>query len=55
MANKKDNVDSKCPKKCIGCDCRKIVTHSVVPYNFCTKLNASFCGREPDDFFNCGK
>lgn len=54
MANKKDNVNSKCPKKCRNCDCRKVITHSVVPYNFCTKLNASFSGGEPNKFFNCG-
>ena len=55
MANNKDNIDNKCPNKCINCDCRKVLTHYIVPYNFCTKLNASFSGGEPSKFFNCGK
>lgn len=55
MANRKDNATNKCPNKCKNCECRKIVTSFIVPHNFCTKLNASFCGEEPDNFFNCGK
>ena len=48
-------VNKKCPKKCVDCECRKVITHYVVPYNFCTKLNVSFCGGESKEFFNCGK
>lgn len=55
MANKKNKVDVKLPTKCKSCDCRKVVAVSAVPYNFCSKLNASFCGYEPIKFFNCGK
>ena len=55
MANKKNKVDNKCPKKCKDCEYRKIITHYVVPYNFCTKLNVSFSGGEPKEFFECGK
>ena len=51
----KKNVNNKCPKKCINCEYRKVITHSVVPYNFCTKLNVSFCGGEPKEFLNCGR
>ena len=51
----KKNVNNKCPKKCIDCEYRKVITHYVAPYNFCTKLNASFCGGEPKEFFNCGR
>lgn len=50
MTNKNNNVDDKCPKKCKDCEYRKIIMHSVVPYNFCTKLNALFCGGEPGSF-----
>lgn len=53
MAYSKNNADSKCPKKCKNCTSRKIITHSVMPYNFCTKLNKSFCGSEPEKFFKC--
>lgn len=44
----------KCPDKCEHCEYRKII-HSVLDYNFCTKIHKSFCGYEPEGFFNCGK
>ena len=52
---KKEHADRNCPKKCLNCDFRKIITHGVLPYNFCVKLNVSFCGEEPDGFLNCTK
>ncbi len=55
MANNKDSVDNKCPKKCVGCEYRQIITCGVVPYNFCSKLGVSFSGGEPNKFFSCGK
>lgn len=54
MANRK-NIDNKCPKKCKECVHRKVITSYIVQYNFCTKLNVSFCGGEPNSFFNCGR
>ena len=55
MDNKKDYADKICPKKCKNCDFRKVMTHSVIPYNFCTKLNVSFSKGDPDSFLNCSK
>ena len=55
MPYNKNDADNKCPEKCKNCTERKIITHGVVPYNFCTKLNKSFCGGEPKKFFECGK
>lgn len=43
------------PKKCKECCHHKILTHSILPYNFCTKLNISFNGSEADEFLNCEK
>ncbi len=39
--DKKAYADRKCPKKCLNCEHRKIITHGVLPYNFCKKLNVS--------------
>lgn len=54
MVKKKDRADNRCKKKCKNCEHRVVYTHSVVPYNFCKKLNVSFCGDEPESFLNCG-
>ena len=40
---------------CLNCEHRKIITHGVLPYNFCKKLNVSFTKNGPDDFLNCTK
>ena len=53
--DKKAYADRKCPKKCLNCEHRKIITHGVLPYNFCKKLNVSFTKNEPDDFFELYK
>lgn len=45
----------RCKDKCKKCEHRIVYTHSVVPYNFCTKLHASFSGSESEKFLNCGK
>lgn len=55
IAINKSKNKPNCPKKCINCEYRKVIKHYIVPYNFCTKLNVSFCGGEPNSFFNCGR
>lgn len=55
IKNKKKYADKHSPKKCLNCEYREIIVHGVLPYNFCEKLNVSFCGEEPDDFLNCEK
>lgn len=52
---KKAYADRNGLKKCLNCEHRKIITHGVLPYNFCKKLNVSFTKNEPDDFLNCTK
>ena len=51
--NKHKIANIKCPDKCKQCKYHKIFTHCVKPYNFCKVLNHSFCGEEPEWFFNC--
>ena len=42
------------PEKCEKCEHRKVI-HGVRDYNFCEKMNLSFCGAEPESFFDCDK
>lgn len=39
-------------QKCKNCQNRKVF-HCILDYNFCIKLNKSFCRNEPSSFFNC--
>lgn len=52
---KESVLNIKCPKKCYACIHHKVLNHGVKPYNYCTKIDKSFCGDEPKEFFDCNK